>query len=69
MDIYFSWIKPYHRGKRIFDIFFATVAIVILTPVWIGVAIAIKIDSNAILNYGTKMTFKDIVKVYRDKNN
>ena len=31
--------------------------------------VAIKIYSNAILNYGTKMTFKDIVKVYRDKNN
>ena len=31
--------------------------------------VAIKIYSNAILNYGTKMSFKDMVKVYRDKNN
>ena len=30
--------------------------------------IAIKIYSNAILNYGTKMSLKDVVKMYRDKN-
>ncbi len=30
--------------------------------------IAIKIYSNAILNYGTKMSLKDVVKIYRDKN-
>ena len=30
--------------------------------------IAIKIYSNAILNYGTKMSLKDVVKKYRDKN-
>ena len=30
--------------------------------------IAIKIYSNAILNYGTKMSLKDVVKMYREKN-
>lgn len=30
--------------------------------------IAIKIYSNAILNYGTKMSLKDVVKMYRNKN-
>lgn len=30
--------------------------------------VAIKIYSNAILNYGTKMSFKDIVNIYKDKN-
>ena len=29
--------------------------------------IAIKIYSDAILNYGTKMTFKDIIKIYKNK--
>ena len=46
------------------------VSIVILVITILIIAkVAIKIYSNAILNYGTKMTFKDIVKVYRDKNN
>ena len=31
--------------------------------------IAIKIYSNAILNYGTKMGIKDIIKMYKDKQN
>ena len=31
--------------------------------------VAIKIYSNAILNYGTKMSLNDIIKMYRDKNN
>ena len=31
--------------------------------------ISIKIYSSAILNYGTKMSFKDIFKIYKDKNN
>lgn len=29
--------------------------------------VAIKIYSNAILNYGTKMSFKDIIKTYKEK--
>ena len=45
-----------------------SIIVLIITSLIIA-KVAIKIYSNAILNYGTKMTFKDIVKVYRDKNN
>ena len=31
--------------------------------------VAIKIYSNAILNYGTKMGIKDIIKMYKEKEN
>ena len=43
--------------------------VVLAITILVIAKVAIKIYSNAILNYGTKMTFKDIVKVYRDKNN
>ena len=43
------------------------ISIVILLITGIIIAkIAIKIYSNAILNYGTKMSFNDIVKMYQD---
>ena len=43
------------------------ISIVILLITGIIIAkIAIKIFSNAILNYGTKMSFNDIVKMYKD---
>ena len=45
-----------------------SIAILIVTIIVIA-RVAIKIYSNAILNYGTKMTFKDIVKAYKDKQN
>ena len=45
-----------------------SIAILIVTIIVIA-RIAIKIYSNAILNYGTKMGIKDIVKIYRDKQN
>ena len=45
-----------------------SIAILIVTIIVIS-HIAIKIYSNAILNYGTKMTFKDIIKIYKDKKN
>ena len=45
-----------------------SIAILVVTILIIA-KVAIKIYSNAILNYGTKMSFKDMVKVYRDKNN
>ena len=45
-----------------------SIAILIVTILVIA-QVAIKIYSNAILNYGTKMSFRDIVKVYKDKNN
>lgn len=40
---------------------------ILLVTILIIARIAIKIYSNAILNYGTKMSFKDIVKMYKDK--
>ena len=44
------------------------ISIVILLITGIIIAkIAIKIYSNAILNYGTKMSFYDIVKMYKQK--
>ena len=45
-----------------------SIAILVVTILIIA-QVAIKIYSSAILNYGTKMSFKDIVKVYKDKNN
>ena len=46
------------------------ISIVILLITGIIIAkIAIKIYSNAILNYGTKMSLNDIVKMYKEKNN
>ena len=45
-----------------------SIAILIVTILVIA-KVAIKIYSNAILNYGTKMSLKDIIKVYKDKNN
>ncbi len=43
-----------------------SIAILIVTILVIA-KIAIKIYSNAILNYGTKMSIKDIIKIYKDK--
>lgn len=45
-----------------------SIAILVVTILIIA-RVAIKIYSNAILNYGTKMSFKDIVKIYKDKQN
>lgn len=45
-----------------------SVAILVVTILIIA-KVAIKVYSNAILNYGTKMSFRDIVEAYRDKNN
>lgn len=43
-----------------------SIAILVVTILIIA-KVAIKIYSNAILNYGTKMTFKDIINMYKDK--
>ena len=43
-----------------------SIAILIVTILVIA-HVAIKIYSNAILNYGTKMSFKDIINMYKDK--
>lgn len=41
--------------------------VILVITILIIAQVAIKIYSSAILNYGTKMSFKDIVKMYRDK--
>ena len=45
-----------------------SIAILIVTILIIA-KVAIKIYSNAILNYGTKMSLKDIINMYKDKQN
>ncbi len=45
-----------------------SLAVLVITILVIA-NIAIKIYSNAILNYGTKLGFKDMIKIYKDKNN
>ena len=45
-----------------------SIGVLIITSIVIA-KIAIKIYSSAILNYGSKMSFKDMIKVYRDKAN
>ena len=45
-----------------------SIAILIITILVIA-KVTIKIYSNAILNYGTKMSFKDIINIYKDKRN
>lgn len=42
---------------------------VLLVTIFIVAKVSIKIYSSAILNYGTKMSMKDIMRVYKDKNN
>lgn len=44
-----------------------SIAILIVTILLIA-KVAIKIYSNAILNYGTKMSLKDMIKMYKDKH-
>ena len=43
-----------------------SIAILVVTILVIA-KVAIKIYSNAILNYGTKMSFKDIINIYKEK--
>ena len=42
---------------------------ILLVTILVIAKVAIKIYSNAILNYGTKMGIKDIVKMYKEKGN
>ena len=42
--------------------------VVLIITILVIAKVTIKIYSNAILNYGTKMGIKDIIKVYNDKN-
>lgn len=43
--------------------------IILIVTIFIIAHVAIKIYSSAILNYGTKMSIKDVIKIYREKNN
>ena len=47
----------------------ATSIAILLVTILVIAKVAIKIYSNAILNYGTKMSLKDMIRIYRDKNN
>ncbi len=42
--------------------------LILIVTILIIAQISIKIYSNAILNYGTKMGIKDIIKMYKEKN-
>lgn len=42
---------------------------IMLVSIFVIARISIKIYSSAILNYGTKINVKDILKMYKDKNN
>lgn len=42
---------------------------VLLITIFVIAKISIKIYSSAILNYGAKMGLKDIMRIYKDKNN
>lgn len=42
---------------------------IMLVSIIIIARISIKIYSSAILNYGTKISIKDVLKIYKDKNN
>lgn len=42
---------------------------IMLVSIFIIARISIKIYSSAILNYGTKISIKDVLKIYKDKNN
>ena len=43
--------------------------VILIVTIFVIAKVAIKIYSNAILNYGTKMGIKDIIKIYKDKQN
>ena len=42
---------------------------ILIVSILVIAKVAIKIYSNAILNYGTKISFKDIINMYKDKQN
>ena len=42
---------------------------ILLVTILVIAKVAIKIYSSAIFNYGSKMSFKDIMRIYKDKNN
>ena len=42
---------------------------VLIVTILVIAQISIKIYSNAILNYGSKLSFKDMIKMYKQKDN
>ncbi len=42
--------------------------VILIISILLIAKVAIKIYSNAILNYGTKLSFKDLISIYKEKN-
>lgn len=61
---------PFRVMMGISDITDVAISVAILVVTILVIAkVTIKIYSNAILNYGNKMSLKDIIRLYKDKNN
>ena len=43
--------------------------VILIVTIYVVAKVSVKIYSGAILNYGTKMSLKDVLRVYKDKNN
>lgn len=54
MDGYFNKLNQYFKMKRMYDILFSIIALIVLSPLLLGTAIAIKLDSNG------KIIFKQL---------
>ena len=46
----------------------ATSLIILVLTILVVAKVSIKIYSSAILNYGSKLDFKDMFKMYKNKN-
>lgn len=60
--------KPvYNFFKRLFDIVSAMIALILLSPIFLGVAIAVKLDSKGAVFFGHKRLGKNgnFIKVYK----
>lgn len=70
MPISSPFCMPFRVMMGLADVKEIIISIIILIITCLLIAnIAIKIYSSAILNYGKKISFKDMVKIYKDKSN
>ena len=70
MPISSPFCMPFRVMMGLADAKEIIISIIILIITCLLIAnIAIKIYSSAILNYGKKISFKDMVKIYKDKSN